>query len=468
MADLPGWYPPGQVCCPPDLPTYLKNICELKPIVGVPNNAEVMDIHSVMHAANRVSGVPGMHDAVLFMGLADHLFSVQMARYRSKHSLVTFPSDATYTPSALPAHVTVALEPVTGAPSNEEVMKAQDAVRSYQHFSHVPSMFDPLVNMELSQHLFDIQMARYMRAAGETVPNLAPQTATRHGTTERTLNEAYEPATQTNNVGTGANAAEIHQTPQPVSALHLNELIHRSDQLAERFNQLLERFNQLMEQCAQPADRSNSQTLAERFNQVLERFACILEPMHKPTQPDQLAERFNQLLDQFNKLTEHSKGPAQTANKLLERANQIAERANQLVEQAQKPVGQFGDQLRNINKVLVGIQHAIIRNHKGNTISALDCLVNEKGETPGLSQVTCFTDFQWFKKNHSGNNDRRLRILIDGVSQEVFIPDEYMGRFLHFYDIGEGLYEGEMHSVCKGKAGIARTRIRDYLSSQLG
>ncbi|KDN33792.1 hypothetical protein RSAG8_13121, partial [Rhizoctonia solani AG-8 WAC10335] len=67
MAEHPGWYPPGQVCYPPELPAYLKNVCDLKPVVGVPSDAEVMRIHSVMHAANRVSGVPGMHDAGLFM-----------------------------------------------------------------------------------------------------------------------------------------------------------------------------------------------------------------------------------------------------------------------------------------------------------------------------------------------------------------------------------------------------------------
>ncbi|CAE6504509.1 unnamed protein product [Rhizoctonia solani] len=243
MADLPGWYPPGQVCCPPDLPTYLKNICELKPIVGVPSDAEVMNIHSVMHAANRVSGVPGMHDAGLFMELGDHLFSVQMARYRSKCSLITFPSDATYTPPALPAHVTVVLDPVTGAPSNEEIMKVQDAVRSYQHFSSVPSMFDPLVNMELSQHLFDIQM-------GEIVSSPAAQTAPRHEnstqTTGRALDAADELTTATNNVGTGANVAEIYQTPKPVPTFDVNELISKSNQLAERFNWLLERSNELM------------------------------------------------------------------------------------------------------------------------------------------------------------------------------------------------------------------------------
>ncbi|KAG8730791.1 hypothetical protein FRC11_005799, partial [Ceratobasidium sp. 423] len=56
MADYPGWYPPGQVCRPPDLPAYLKNVYDLKPIVGVPSDEEVIGIHAVMQAANRASG----------------------------------------------------------------------------------------------------------------------------------------------------------------------------------------------------------------------------------------------------------------------------------------------------------------------------------------------------------------------------------------------------------------------------
>ena len=43
--------------------------------------------------------------------------------------------NATYTPPSLPTHVTVRLEPVLGTPSDEEVVRVQEAVRAYQHFS---------------------------------------------------------------------------------------------------------------------------------------------------------------------------------------------------------------------------------------------------------------------------------------------------------------------------------------------
>ncbi|KDN46430.1 hypothetical protein RSAG8_04374, partial [Rhizoctonia solani AG-8 WAC10335] len=118
------------------------------------------------------------------MKLTDHLFGAQMARYRSKYSLITFPSvsvslflpvitdplwsgqDATYTPPVLPTHISVNLEPISGAPTDDEIIKVQEAFQNYQELRRSPSMFDVHVNMELSQHLFDIQTARYMRGAG--------------------------------------------------------------------------------------------------------------------------------------------------------------------------------------------------------------------------------------------------------------------------------------------------------------
>ncbi|CAE6439895.1 unnamed protein product [Rhizoctonia solani] len=132
MVGHSGWYPPEQTCSPPALPDYLKNVYDLKPIVGVPSDAEVIEIHAVVHAARKASEIPGMHDPGLLMGLADHLFSAQMARYRKKYSLIIFPSDATYTPPALPAHISITLEPMSGTPSDEYMMKAKEVLRSYQ------------------------------------------------------------------------------------------------------------------------------------------------------------------------------------------------------------------------------------------------------------------------------------------------------------------------------------------------
>ncbi|CAE6533045.1 unnamed protein product [Rhizoctonia solani] len=376
---------------PPELPLYLRNVYDLKPIVGVPSDADVVGVHAVIQAANRASGIPGMHDSGLLMGLADHLFSAQMAKYRSKYSLVTFPSDATYTPPELPAHVSVILEPVSGAPSDDEMTRVQEALRFYQQFGHAPSMFDAHVNMELSQHLFNIQMARYMRIAGECHASPVPQTSERPGAPVQVATQSLEgPIDATNNAGTGASATRIHLVPQSAPGVDVRELMERSNQLADRFNQLLERSNELVERCSHPAHETGSQVSSERFNQVLERLTQLIEQSHQPAeQTDRLSDRFDQLFERFNRLVEQSNESTIKANELADRANQLAEkhnesseRSNRLSEQANKSWGRLGDVLRNINRVLVRTQHAIVRNHKGNTIGALDCLVNEKGQTP--------------------------------------------------------------------------------------
>ncbi|CAE6439363.1 unnamed protein product [Rhizoctonia solani] len=162
MVNHTEWYPPGQVCYPPELPPYLRDVYVLKPIVGLPTDADLIGIHDVIQAASKLSAVPVMHDPSLYMQLADHLFGAQMARYCSRYSLVVFPSNATYTPpiATLPAHISVTLEPVCGAPSDEQIVKVQEALRSYEQVSHIPALYDVHVNMELSQHLFDLQMGK--------------------------------------------------------------------------------------------------------------------------------------------------------------------------------------------------------------------------------------------------------------------------------------------------------------------
>ncbi|CAE6477858.1 unnamed protein product [Rhizoctonia solani] len=519
MLDRSGWYPPGQVSYPPELPTYLKNVCDLKPIVGVPSDAEVIGIHAVILAANRVSGIPGMHDPSLLMGLADHLFSAQMAKYRSKYSLIVFPSDATYTPPALPAHVPVNLESVSGAPSDEEIIKAQDAVRSYQQFSHAPSMFDPHVNMEVSQHLFNLQMSRYMRHAGEHQPSAVPQAVTRPETSTPTIGRIShitdDSAIATNNAGTGANIVGANQSPHSVPTTHVHELLERSNQLAERFNVPLERSNELAERSAQPIDQSNR--LPDHFAQVLERLTQIVEHAHQPTeQSNQLAERFNSLIERFNEVTEQLGRPAEQANRLAERSNQlveqlnqplqqsnrlverfnqlfegsnrllaqilqplqqsnqiaerlnrliegfnqplqksneISEKANQLAEQATKSAEILEETMKRINRVLVGIQHAIVRLHKDNTLAALDCLVNEAGETPCMSKTNAFLSFRWLMLDQGCSLDDRIPVVISGVPQDLFIHRFWLGGFLRFYGIGAGLCQGSSLKLIRWQAG---------------
>lgn len=86
--------------------------------------------------------------------------------------------DNTYTPPELPPSFRMKLEPIAGIPSDDEIKSVRSAVRSCEHlansmcfhFPHlvpgtielikvlVPEMFDADTDMNLSQHLFDIQM----------------------------------------------------------------------------------------------------------------------------------------------------------------------------------------------------------------------------------------------------------------------------------------------------------------------
>ncbi|CAE6454808.1 unnamed protein product [Rhizoctonia solani] len=475
MADHAEWYPRSQICYPPELPAYFQNVHDLKPIVGVPSDEEIIEIHTVIHVANslRISGLPGIHSPGLLMKLADHLFNVQMARYRSRYSLVTFPSDATYTPPDLPAHISVNLECISGAPSDNEIMKVQDAIQTYQELRRIPSMFDAHVNMELSQHLFDLQMARHMRIAGESQPSIISQPTVRTDNITRiaghTSNASVGPDIATNDAGTKANVAGVHQTPQSTPGIGVRELIERSNQLAERFNHLLERSNELVERCNQTSTgQSSSQLLAERFNQVLERLTQLVEQSYQPGS-DRLTERFNELFERFNQLAEQSHQPAQRANELAERSNELTGRANWLMEQANKPVERLGDLLKNINGVLVGIQHAIVRNHKGNTISAIDCLVNEKGEVPGLMSIGYRATIEKLSRCRWGEDQRQFPVTIDGVAKYCRIPNCWLGDFLRFYGIGAGLLRDATNvSLIDGMEDKARDRLSDYISSCLG
>ncbi|CAE7167738.1 unnamed protein product, partial [Rhizoctonia solani] len=453
-----GWYPPGQVCYPPELPAHLKDVPELKPIKGVPSDDEVIKVHAVINVANRIVGIPGLHDPTFFMKLADHLFNIQMARYRSRYSLVTFPSDAVYTPPALPAHITIDLEPVSGAPSDDQLTKVQDAIQTYQEFKRVPSMFDARINMELSQHLFDLQMARHMRMASEIQSSPISEATTEPESLAQTTGHPPSPQISSNNKGSGEDTGAAPRASQPASDTDVHESTDQS--------------NPSSGQSSQPVNQPCSHVLAERFNQVLERLVQIVgQSSQQAERSHQFAERFNQLFERLDQLLEQSSQPAHRANELAERSNELAERLNQLsersntlTEQVNKPVQKLGDILQNINRVLVGIQHAIVRNHKGNKVDAINCLVNEKGELPGLMHTAHRSTVGVFGSRSSSGI---CPVIIDGISQNYYIPDCWVGDFLRFYGICGELLQGTV-TVRTGKEAEARERLGDYLASCLG
>ncbi|KEP50547.1 putative laminin domain protein [Rhizoctonia solani 123E] len=381
----------------------------------------MIGIHAVVQVANKAADIQGISDPTLIPQLLGHLFEVQMARYQSKYLGVMFPENSTYTPPTLPVHMTVQLGPVTGAPSEEEIGKVHEAIRLYQQFANAPSLFDPRVDMELHQHLFDIQMARYrQRARSQARVHTSLSSAAAQET-----NEAEE---TTNNAGTGDSSIESRVLARPVNDAGVHEAIERSNRFAEQTNQLAERANLLIEQ---------SNRISERVNQLLER------PSRPVEQPNTLAERFNGL---------------------FERLNQHMEESNRLTKESTQPVEKLGDILRNMNRVLVKVQHAIVRNHKGNNLSALNCLANEKGETPAISETTSNLAFDDFLPS----SENKLPIVIDGISHITYIHDGWLGEFVQFYGIADGLCEGESSELKRDEQGPARERLGKFLTSCLG
>ncbi|CUA67636.1 hypothetical protein RSOLAG22IIIB_07494 [Rhizoctonia solani] len=422
------------IWAPPDLPPYLKNVCDLKPIIGTPSDEEIIGIHAVIRVANKVADVQGIGDPTLLPQLLEYLFEVQMGKrlLDIQYTGAMFPEvtndssamiepdlylqSFTYTPPSLPVHVAVQLESITGSPSDEEIGKVHEAIRSYQQFANAPSLFDPRVDMELHWHLFDIQMASYRRRSRGQAQTLFQTLSNEAVSQERTMVEET-----LNNAGTGNLAVEPQISAPPVNDTTTRDAIAQSNRLAEQTNQLTERSNFLIEQS------------------------------------NRIAERANQLLEQSSK-------PAEQSNKLAERLNLHLEESNHLVKESTQSVEKLGDILRNINRVLVRVQHAIIRSHKGNNLSALNCLVNERGETPATSRITMNRTFADF----STNSAYRLPVVIDGITHISYISDAWLGEFVHFYGIGGGLCVDETARLKPGMRESARMRLGEYLTSCLG
>ncbi|CAE6483173.1 unnamed protein product, partial [Rhizoctonia solani] len=345
-------YPTDQVCSPPELPPFLRNVYDLNKIVGVPKDEEMIGIHAVIRMAHKFTDVPDTCSPALLNQLSEHLFNAQMAKYRSRFPCSIFSTNTTYTPPALPAHVSPNLKPVSGTPTDEAVINVQNAFRFYQKFADIPTMFDPQVNADLSQHLFDLQMEKYMRRCStpQTGPVSRQSLIEPKNPTRTTGQTDDEPNASTNNAGTGADEVQVYRQARNAEDVDAHKAIERSNRLTEQANQLAERSNLLIE-------RSNG--IAERANQLTERL-------------NQPAEQSNRLIERFNALFEG-------LNKHFEEANQHSTHSNRIIEEFMTPVVKFGDILKNINSVLVGIQHAIVRGHKDNGLDALDCLVNQKG-----------------------------------------------------------------------------------------
>ncbi|CAE7230961.1 unnamed protein product, partial [Rhizoctonia solani] len=160
--------------------------------------------------------VPHLSNPELSLQLSQHLFSVQMAVYRTAYPLSILPGDNTYTPPPLPTHIPIALEPVVGSPSNDQINAAQDAMRIVESRRCGP-LFDPDLNAQLSQHLFNLQFARYVQDS--TLGRFASKPRESHHASPNT--RPARPTVPRNNIDTPPEEPRIAQpqlTQSPVPA----------------------------------------------------------------------------------------------------------------------------------------------------------------------------------------------------------------------------------------------------------
>lgn len=159
---------------PPQLPPSLATLFDLRPITGLPSAEEIKLIHAAIRTLNTLLHTPEFQGSNLPVELSQYLFDVQMVCYHEKHSIGISTNDIAYIPPSLPAHIPVKLDPVIGPPSDDQLQSAQTALRTLDSLANVASLFDTDLSMHLSQHLFDLQMARHFQRSIGGQPRAQP------------------------------------------------------------------------------------------------------------------------------------------------------------------------------------------------------------------------------------------------------------------------------------------------------
>ncbi|CAE7144712.1 unnamed protein product [Rhizoctonia solani] len=72
-------------------------------------------------------------------------------------------SEYVYTPPTLPAHLSniYDLKPILGVPTHEKIKMIHAVIGAVEAGSRIPELYDPDLSLQLSQHLFSVQMAVY-------------------------------------------------------------------------------------------------------------------------------------------------------------------------------------------------------------------------------------------------------------------------------------------------------------------
>ncbi|KEP50551.1 hypothetical protein V565_077940 [Rhizoctonia solani 123E] len=242
---------------PPQLPPFLANVINLKPITGIPGREEIKLVHEAVRALNNFPHTSELRNSDLSIELSQHLFDIQMEipnQCATKREPLSFIApnqishfihvvqDIVYDPPTLPAYIPVELKPVTGPPSNADIASVHTALRISESFVNVPSIFDPDLHVQLSQHLFDIQLARHVQRSivkrsapvisaseNQSVSHSAPSDTNSNNTSPGTTSHIPEP--------TGAQNPPVVQ-PSPVDQATSHEDPKESGEL-RRLSELI-------------------------------------------------------------------------------------------------------------------------------------------------------------------------------------------------------------------------------------
>ncbi|CAE6541868.1 unnamed protein product [Rhizoctonia solani] len=211
---------------PPQLPPFLANVFNLKPIVGNPSRGEAKLVHEAVRALNNFLHTPDLRDTNLSIELSQHLFDIQMVCHRQKYPTSVLPNDVIYDPPTLPSYISVELKSVTGPPSNKEIASVHSALRISESFANVPSIFDPDLHVQLSQHLFDIQLARHVQRSMVQRAMTAISVSQNQDTPQRDSGGNI-PETQTSPTATPGQVTEPTETQRPIlkQSNSLNEAV---------------------------------------------------------------------------------------------------------------------------------------------------------------------------------------------------------------------------------------------------
>ncbi|CAE6512407.1 unnamed protein product [Rhizoctonia solani] len=261
------------VLIPPPLPDYLSAVYNLKPIVGKPIDQDVKAIHAVIQALNAVNHLPTFNNPDLSMQLSQHLFNAQMAVFKASYSTCLMPGDnSVFTPPDLPSHIPGTLKPVVGAPSNEEMKSIQAVLHSVENLANSPQLFDADLSMNLSQHMFNLQFARYMydssegRFVLETEPEelcpIAPQPTI--GAQDRITPD--EAANLQGGRHKDCPPSGVEQAPEPSSELtQLGEtIVNAINDASNKSKDVLENMNRIL--MSMKNDQSTTGSMSKHYH----------------------------------------------------------------------------------------------------------------------------------------------------------------------------------------------------------